>query len=268
MDDPKTNGSSVLEDPSIRKDRLRPTKTLPTDRITFDNQLKILRAWAALGMSGKPITNEDVAAAVGMKASTIALANPFFSNIGLLMKVDNGYIPAPQVVDFFRSTEWDESTAAHKLAPVLREQWFALAVIPTLAVSGSMTEEQAIARLADAASATKEYKNQLGVLVDYLNGSGLLIHEGDQIRKGPLTTNRVVTNTPVLAPAKPEEKPKEHSGPLATKFSKGSMGGVNFEIAMTVDMAEFATWKPERITAFFNGIAAVLAAKSGMEKVE
>jgi hypothetical protein len=31
-------------------------------------------------------------------------------------------------------------------------------------------------------------------------------------------------------------------------------------------MAEFAGWKPERITAFFNGIAEVLKAKANVEK--
>jgi hypothetical protein len=268
MSDAIPVSNSTIEDPASKKDRFRPTKTLPTDRITFDNQLKILRAWAAAGMSGKPVTNDDVAAAVGMKGSTIALANPFFSSIGLLLRGENGYTPGQAVLDFFRATEWDETTAARKLAPALREQWFADAILPTLAVNGILSEEVAVSRLADAASAAKEYKNQLGILIDYMNASGLLIHEGDQIKKGPLTTLRVASqaNIPIESEHKPVTEKAKETGHISTQFQAGPAGGVSFDIRMNVDMAEFATWKPERITAFFNGIAAVLAAKSGVEK--
>ena len=43
-------------------------------------------------------------------------------------------------------------------------------------------------------------------------------------------------------------------------------GGVTFNVNVQVDMAEFATWRPERISAFFRGIAEVLAAKADVEK--
>ena len=43
-------------------------------------------------------------------------------------------------------------------------------------------------------------------------------------------------------------------------------GGFDFSVSVHVDMAEFGGWKPERINAFFRGIAEVLAAKADIER--
>src|SRR5579863_8993712 len=65
----------------------KPTKFLPTDRITFSRQLDILRAWAAAsGPLGKAVANNDVADIVKMQASTVSLANAFFASVGLLTR--------------------------------------------------------------------------------------------------------------------------------------------------------------------------------------
>ena len=53
---------------------------------------------------------------------------------------------------------------------------------------------------------------------------------------------------------------------VSTVFSKPTDGVVQFTISVKVDMKEFAAWAPDRITAFFGGIAQVLAAKGKMEK--
>ncbi|MGH9555713.1 MAG: hypothetical protein ACRD2Y_07810, partial [Terriglobales bacterium] len=64
----------------------RPTKILPTDRITFTRQLDILRAWAAIsGPMGKIATNNAVADVVKMQASTVSMANAFLNSVGLLV---------------------------------------------------------------------------------------------------------------------------------------------------------------------------------------
>ena len=43
-------------------------------------------------------------------------------------------------------------------------------------------------------------------------------------------------------------------------------GTIQFHVSVRVDMTEFAGWKADRITAFFGGIAQVLAAKGDLEK--
>ena len=54
---------------------------------------------------------------------------------------------------------------------------------------------------------------------------------------------------------------------VSTVFSQPADGLVQFNVSVKVDMREFAGWAPERITAFFGGIAQVLAAKGSIEKV-
>ena len=78
--------------------RQRATRTLPTERITFGNQLKLLRAYAiASGPSGRTISNSDVASIVKMVPSTVALGNAFFTETGLLLKPNgSGFMPSPE----------------------------------------------------------------------------------------------------------------------------------------------------------------------------
>jgi hypothetical protein len=49
-------------------------------------------------------------------------------------------------------------------------------------------------------------------------------------------------------------------------FTQPTEGVVQFHISVKVEMAEFSNWKPDRIAAFFGGIAQVLAAKAAVEK--
>jgi len=55
-------------------------------------------------------------------------------------------------------------------------------------------------------------------------------------------------------------------GEVTTAFATPTEGVVQFHVAVPVDMKEFAGWSPDRITAFFSGIAQVLAAKRTIEK--
>lgn len=112
----KTNGD---------KKRTRPTKTLPRDRITFNNQVEILRAYGALsGASGNVVSNTEIAEAMKMQPSTISLANPFFYSIGLLQKTEGGCTPSSYVIEMTRAKEWTPETATHKLAPAFKDSWF------------------------------------------------------------------------------------------------------------------------------------------------
>lgn len=245
------------------KKRARPTKTLPTDRITFSKQLEILRAYGALsGTTGNAVvSNNDVADALKMQPSTISLANPFFYSIALLQKTEGGCIPSSHVVEMHRAKEWTPETATHKLAPAFRESWFGQALIPRLSVA-PMTEQDAIAKLADACVATLDYRPQLRMLIDYLASTGLVERDGDQLKIAKSSDFPTVKMTePVKAATERDSRSN-----ITTGFAQTPEGAVNFHIAIRVEMAEFAGWQPQRIAAFFNGIAAVLAAKANVEQ--
>lgn len=42
--------------------------------------------------------------------------------------------------------------------------------------------------------------------------------------------------------------------------------GIEVHVSVRADMSEFSTWRPERISAFFQGIAQVIAAAKTIEK--
>jgi hypothetical protein len=250
----------------------RPTKFLPSERITFTRQLDILRGWAAAsGPLRKAISNNEVAKVVDMQPSTVSLNNAFYSSIGLLTKSEGGYSPAEEVTAFLRAWEWNKETAAQKLAPILSRTWFNEAIASKLEF-GARSEAECLQDMGDAANASQEYKNNLKMLLDYLTAAGLVQREGDMVRKGGTS----------MAPAAAQPSPSD-SAPAPPKLEVAvadsisrtmpslfgtTEGQVQFNIAVKVNMGEFATWQADRIASFFNGIAQVLAAKAKVEQSE
>jgi hypothetical protein len=206
-----------------------------------------------------------------MASSTLSMNNAFYAQNGFLMKADGGYIPAPEVFSFLRAYEWTPESAFTKMAPILGKTWFAEALLPKLSF-GVLTTDEAIQRLADVCTAGPDYRSQLRFLLDYLGNSGVIEWDGNQVRKGANAVNATSTapntdivQTPNNPPPSAPEPSKRGGGPT---FFGTTEGAVNFNVSVRVDMGEFANWKPERIAAFFNGMAQVLAAKADVEKVK
>ncbi len=245
-----------------------PTKNLPTDRITFPRQLDLLRAYvAASGPSGKPVTNAEAGAIVDMTASTVSMANAFFAETGLLARNgEGGYIPSADVISFQRAYEWNPESAAQKLGPLLSGSWFAKALLPRLTF-GELTETEAIAVLAEKAAAGPAHRNRLRMCLEYLIAAGLAQRDGTLLRRGngqpgPATPERSVSPEPTQT----REAPAASRASVATAFTAPTEGVVKFHVSVSVDMDELEGWKPERIAAFFAGIAQVLAAKGQIER--
>ena len=251
----------------------RPARVLPTDRIGFQKQLTLLRSYAAVsGQSGKPATNAEVSSLLKLHPSTSTLAMPFFLDIGLLEKAGSGYVPSAEVLSFHRAFSWNPETAAQKLSPLLRSTWFAERLLPKLAL-GQIDEKEAITDLAESAAAGPRYEGQLRVILEYLSAAGLIRREGGAIREGnatfdvdagPRTESFARSETGSAGPARDQREGAKMPN-IATAFSQAAEGIVHFHVEVRVDMAEFANWRPERISAFFSGIAQVLAAKAEVE---
>lgn len=251
----------------------RPTKFLPTGRISFDNQLNILRGYAAAsGTSMKAVTNDEVAKVVStITSSTVSLANAFFTENGLLIRTDLGMIPSEPVVAFARAWDWSAASAGQKLAPVLQRTWFAELLFPLLRFQ-ARPEDEVISELGGHINAGKEFRPQLKTLIDYLEVANLVKRDNGSVR--------LVSGA---APSAPEPPPPREAGSVAgdagrdsgtsrqapvvaTSFAQATQGIINFHVDVRIDMAEFSDWSADRITAFFSGVAQVLAAKSALEK--
>jgi len=260
----------VSTKPPPRRNPLK--KTLPTDRLSVSKQLDILRAYGACyEATSSPVTNNDIASIVELAPGTVALSNAFLVDVGLLERGDTGFTPAAEVAAFCHAYGWDEEKAPQKLGPLLMKTWFAQALLPRLKFRNLKTDE-ALQILAEASGADKDYTVQLRMLVEFLAITGNVINENGEIR----IIREVVDGDSKMSPpvARPSPTAEQVTGIVykniqempATQSLAASVGAINFELKVNVNMAELSGWSADRITAFFNGVAQVLAAKADAEK--
>lgn len=208
--------------------KARPGKLLPTDRLTVEKQLAVLRGYcAASGPEKKAVGNADVSKIVGIHPGTVSTCNPFFNDIGLLIRDGLKYRPADEVFAYSNSYPWDQEKAAHKLAPILKGTWFAATLLPKLAFR-TFAKEEAVKFLADEAKASPDYRQHLELLIEYLKAAGLITAEGNMVAVVPGTFAPEVgaprpTDTPPPAPpqssAAPAPNVEEFSIPIPGKPS-------------------------------------------------
>ncbi len=238
----------------------------PTNRIGFDKQVEILRAFAiAAGPNGdKEVSNVEAADLVDLADSTVSLNNFFLTTVGLLTKTERGmFVPSDEVRDFKIAWEWDQDTAGHKLAPKLRASWFGDVLLTKLQMR-SMSRKQAIQELAQIAGVDTTKGTQLNLLLDWLKIGGLIeIGDDGMVQVASRTDGTPSKPKSDAVPEKTEKEPRRTA--VATTQSQG---GISLNFALRVDMAELADWDASRITAFFEGVSQVLAAKTGIPQEE
>src|SRR5438874_1993463 len=85
---PPSNSAEKAQSKPKATDKRRPTKLLPSWRMSFANQVKVLRGFAAASGTGtKPVTVDDVANIVGFEPGTVGILNPFFVDTGLIQSI-------------------------------------------------------------------------------------------------------------------------------------------------------------------------------------
>lgn len=264
---PANGATPILKDRSEKtapsRARSEPQEVLPTDRVAFEKQLRFLLAYAAASDNGqKPVSNEDVAKLVEMNASTVSLANTFFLKMGFLTRSGREYLPSREVLEYKLAQEWDPEGSPQKLAPLVERAWFTQTLKPKLQMR-PVDESEAIADLAQKAMVTPDYRPQLRTLINYMITTGLVRKEGDRLfwvrRPHEMPAPERTIDSPVERPSGPQIGPAQPAPPVAGS----GQGSINFSVNISVNMTEMASWPADRIQAFFSGLAAVLAAKSG-----
>jgi hypothetical protein len=240
----------------------RLTKRLPSARLGFQKQMEILRAFALLSSGGTaPVHYTKVAQTVQAHESNVSTMNPFFVENGFLVKSGNGQIPAGPVLEFARKYSWNRETAGHALQPIISATWFAEALLNRLHFR-PLSEDEAIEVLAAACSAGPDVKPQLRMLIDYLDTAGLVRRENGQLQ--PIVDHRPPDpQAPEPEPPVAEAARRPPAAPQPVQASAASSPGkISLNVNVSVDMAELSTWSADRITAFFAGVAKVLAAQN------
>jgi hypothetical protein len=259
--------SNDSDSPKSENAKKRPTKVLPTTRVGFQKQLTMLRSYAELATPEKPATTPEVAKLVGLHPNTAVYAVSFFVDTGMLQKVGQGYIAPPEVVNYHRAMGWNAETAGTKLAPILRRTWFARRLLPKLSLS-PVDEKDAVEALALDASVGKEFSSSLVLLLEYLAIAGLVRREAGMLHPGAFgTAEEAGPRQESHGDRQVDDQSRDtrRGGVVATTFATAPEGVLRFNVDVSVDMKEFATWRPERISAFWAGIAQVLAAKAAVE---
>lgn len=271
---PQAFQETVNDGPEKEAKQQQPSRKLPTDRISFQKQLDILRAYA-LGSNGgtTPVHYKAAAEMVKMSAATVPLMNTFIVDNGFVEKSGNDFIPHRALIDFTQAYSWNPETAPKKLAPLIRTTWFGDFMLKRLQFR-SMTEDEMIAELAQQVGAPPDCKAQIKTLIDYTEVSGLVKRDGTQLSLGE-TANSAGNEQPratmekAVASDSTEIKSEQSARPAGT-VTTGFMaagGRVQLHVNIDVSMEEMSGWTPDRISAFFTGLAQVLAAKKGTEQV-
>lgn len=214
-----------------RPERLRPIRPLPTDRISPQNQLRILKAWAKQSLGGRrAATVNEVASDVEMRASTVAMTNPFFSSIGLLQRLAVGtYAPSECVIDFANT---NDDNAPRKLSPAFRRAWFGELLVRRLA-DGAMREEDVLAVLEQDSCAGSEARKPLGFVLEFLLMSGVLERNDEWIS---------VAGSASISSSEPS---------VLIEINADNQ----VRISINIDYHGLAQCTPEQIAAFLRGLS-------------
>lgn len=249
--------------PSGQMDRTSPdrqsNKRLPTFRVGFAKQLDALRAYAVLSESGaKPVRYQNIAPIIKLHEVNVSSANPFFLENGFLEKVSGGLLPTAAVLEYNRAYSWKPETAGAKLLSIVEKSWFGAALQQRL-LFRTMTEDEAIEALASICMAGPDARPQLKTLIDYCELAELLRRENGQL----IANQDARVSQPAQTQHKEEPRPAPTSETQEMRVGgfAPTAGAINFQISVKVDMAEMKGWSADRITAFFGGIAQVLAAQ-------
>jgi hypothetical protein len=242
----------------------RLTKKLPTFRVGFAKQLDALRAYAVLSDNGlKSVHYTKVADIIKVHEANVSSMNPFFLDNGLITKAGNGYVPTPPVLEYNRAHSWKPETAAQRLEPLIANSWFGQALVQRLQFR-EMSEDNAIAALAGECHAGPEAKPQLRMLIDYCEVAGIIERANGQLTLLSVSAPEEwkTAPEPIRPSPEPEPAPSFRSTISASSANPPNDGSISLDIGIQVNLAEMRDWSPDRISAFFGGIAQILAAKN------
>lgn len=160
------------------------TGSLPTDEVTVENQLAVLRFIVGVSDRGsKSITTDEVAAlaaAVDCDRDRVARCIPFFVSTGLVERASpRGPLkPTAAAVEF---ADADDTRGKATLRGIFANAWFGKAVAQALKVAGRSDEEKLLKVLSRAGRIdfrkAKRAKDKTKKLIEYLVHAGYLAED-------------------------------------------------------------------------------------------
>jgi hypothetical protein len=250
--------------------RQRPGKSLPTDRLKFDLQVRILQTLGRLSGPGKrAVEADDLSRAIGgVATTTVGLSNGFFRDSGWIDRQGRGrYVATDALVEYSRRLAADPAQpqrAIERLRDPVRQSWYWQTLQPALA-AGPVPLAEAIVMLAKEADAGMGHVPMLENVVEWLRWVGLVTVSDDQLRLAEATAEPAeAASRPEPAPDSPAATPAASEGKKPTTGQGGSLPGAvlafSFDLQVTAD--DLSRLDPEQIRALFEAVGKVLAIKN------
>ncbi|KAA1427862.1 hypothetical protein [Nocardioides antri] len=167
--------------------KARATKPIPTDRLSFENQLAVLKNVAITSGNTRRGSNSNaMSAAIGLKGDTGGLIARFFRSAGWFELADarGEYTASPGTIAWNQHITVDSTAqydAAAKMRAEVAKSWFWEVLEPMLASGHSIRDSLALLELAKAAGATNHVP-QLTMILQWLEWVGLIVIEDDYLR--------------------------------------------------------------------------------------
>lgn len=237
-------------------------KVLPTDRIAFERQVEILRAYAACFESngGKPVSNTQAGETLSPKkfsASTLGVAVPFFTDISLIARKEGDtFVPSTELVAYNQAFALSPPEAKRIIRPLFDKTWFCRLLTPRLRLSPQL-EKDCVGLLAIEAKAEKEHLERVQLLIRFLEFAGIVAINSGTVSFVPLS--RDSAETPL--PASPGNgggivNPPDGTDQHTLYLSSDKKRVVTFAAPLTISNAEYdrvcnwikATWIIEEKT--------------------
>lgn len=285
MNDPSTDGAPAAA--RRREPRKRPSKSLPTDRMRFEVQLRVLQTLGRMSGSGqRPIDALRLSQAMNGEVShyTVGLSHNFFFDAGWLEKRGRGeYAAAPVLLDYLRrsSTGTEPAKAASILKDSAMEAWFWRAIEPQLA-HGPVPPGEILVTLMQEAEVGDAHLPQIRTLLEWLRFVGLIAFTDDGIAAADAVQSEVGTagaqpgearrepaeqppSSPAAVPVQTHVTETRISAPATAPVRRGD-SVLSLDVSLQLSAADLAQLSAEQIQALFQAVGTVLAIQNSSQQ--
>jgi hypothetical protein len=171
---------------------------LPDPDLSFQRHWEILKAYVLTSKEGKePVSYKDFGN-LTVSPNHISANNKFFESIGFISRAEGThgkYVPTPAGIAIDRDLAWKkEANAKARLSELLAKSWFWQSAKNLLHMREKVLASDLVDQLGyDSGADPIKHKPALGVLIEYLQFSELIIDQDGSSILGPASSREKIT---------------------------------------------------------------------------
>ena len=158
---------------------------LPSSGISFDGQLKMLRAYVNASEGGaKPVSLDRLAGVTRVSRFTASSCNRFFEASNFIVRGKTGFKPTEGLISFVKQLPWNEERAKSFLRDMVEDTWYKKELQVLFGTNPSMSKEDLVLALGSSVGARPDQKTSLDTLVKFVIYAGLLTEDAETGKLG------------------------------------------------------------------------------------